>query len=80
MQSEVPLTSSESNLELGVTKTVTKEKKTTTNSSEVAQKKTEEQKTSQNQQKTEEIKNHLLATGLEDYGFWWQEMAKKKSE
>jgi cyanobactin cluster PatC/TenC/TruC protein len=79
VQSEVPLTSTESNLELGVTKTMTKEKKTT-NSSQVPQNKTEEQKTSQNQQKTEEIKSHLLATGLEDYGFWWQEMAKKKSE
>jgi cyanobactin cluster PatC/TenC/TruC protein len=27
----------------------------------------------------EEIKNHFLATGLEDYRFWWQEMAKKKA-
>lgn len=28
----------------------------------------------------EEIKSHLLSTGLEDYGFWWQEMAKDKTQ
>jgi cyanobactin cluster PatC/TenC/TruC protein len=26
-----------------------------------------------------EVKSHLLATGLEDYGFWWQQMAKEQS-
>ncbi len=26
-----------------------------------------------------EGKSHLLATGLEDYGFWWQQMAKEQS-
>ncbi|MCM0590528.2 MAG: cyanobactin biosynthesis PatC/TenC/TruC family protein [Gloeotrichia echinulata IR180] len=32
------------------------------------------------EEKIEEIKSHLLATGLEDYGFWWQEIAKIKSQ
>jgi cyanobactin cluster PatC/TenC/TruC protein len=31
------------------------------------------------QQKKQEINSHLLATGLEDYGFWWEEMLKEKS-
>lgn len=44
---------------------MTKEKKTTSSTAE--------------DKKLEEIKSHLLATGLEDYGFWWQEMAKKKA-
>ncbi|WP_013335050.1 cyanobactin biosynthesis PatC/TenC/TruC family protein [Gloeothece verrucosa] len=25
---------------------------------------------------SQEVKTHLLATGLEDYVFWWQEMLK----
>jgi cyanobactin cluster PatC/TenC/TruC protein len=25
------------------------------------------------------VERHLLATGLEDYGFWWQQMAKEQS-
>ncbi|MUG95187.1 cyanobactin biosynthesis PatC/TenC/TruC family protein [Scytonema sp. UIC 10036] len=31
---------------------------------------------------SKKIESHLLATGLEDYGFWWQEMlkAQKSSE
>ncbi|MFN6515996.1 MAG: cyanobactin biosynthesis PatC/TenC/TruC family protein [Nostoc sp. CreGUA01] len=26
-----------------------------------------------------QIESHLLATGLEDYGFWWQEMLKAQA-
>jgi cyanobactin cluster PatC/TenC/TruC protein len=43
---------------------------------------TEEEKTTSNKpedKKLEEIKSHLLSAGLEDYGFWWQEVAKKKA-
>jgi cyanobactin cluster PatC/TenC/TruC protein len=29
--------------------------------------------------KEEEIKVRLEATGLEDYGYWWQEMAKAQA-
>jgi cyanobactin cluster PatC/TenC/TruC protein len=28
--------------------------------------------------KLEEVKQHLLSTGLKDYGFWWQEMLKEQ--
>lgn len=52
-------------VEIGVTKTMTEKKKPTSNKA--------------TDKKLEEIKNHLLSTGLEDYGFWWQEMAKKKA-
>ncbi|MBC1238199.1 cyanobactin biosynthesis PatC/TenC/TruC family protein [Nostoc sp. 2RC] len=26
-----------------------------------------------------QVESHLLATGLEDYGFWWQEMLKAQA-
>lgn len=29
--------------------------------------------------KLAKIKTHLLATGIEDYGFWWAEMLKEQS-
>ncbi|WP_414583314.1 LamG-like jellyroll fold domain-containing protein [Scytonema sp. PCC 10023] len=29
---------------------------------------------------SKEVERHLLATGLEDYGFWWQEMLKAQAE
>ncbi|MFM6074341.1 MAG: cyanobactin biosynthesis PatC/TenC/TruC family protein, partial [Dolichospermum sp.] len=31
-------------------------------------------------QKPQEIERKLLSTGLEDYGFWSQEMARQKAE
>ncbi|WP_414566348.1 MULTISPECIES: LamG-like jellyroll fold domain-containing protein [unclassified Anabaena] len=73
MLSEVPFTHAKSNFELGVAKTMSKEKKTTANSIPA------ESANSQTPKKAEEIKSHLLATGLEDYGFWWEEMAKAHS-
>ncbi|QSJ16626.1 cyanobactin biosynthesis PatC/TenC/TruC family protein [Nostoc sp. UHCC 0702] len=50
-----------------------KEKKTTPDASQA------EQQTPATPDKSEEVKSHLLATGLEDYGFWWQQMAKEKA-
>ncbi|MDZ8078118.1 MAG: LamG-like jellyroll fold domain-containing protein [Nostoc sp. DcaGUA01] len=65
-QSQVPFTNSQSH-ELLVAKTITKEKETTSELREA-------------EQKTKEIEKHLLATGLEDYGFWWQEMLKAQAQ
>ncbi|MFN6515987.1 MAG: LamG-like jellyroll fold domain-containing protein [Nostoc sp. CreGUA01] len=65
-QSQVPFTSPQSH-ELLVAKTITKENETTSELREA-------------EQKTKEIEKHLLATGLEDYGFWWQEMLKAQAE
>jgi cyanobactin cluster PatC/TenC/TruC protein len=28
---------------------------------------------------SKQVESHLLATGLEDYGFWWQEMLKAQA-
>ncbi|MGH1393114.1 MAG: cyanobactin biosynthesis PatC/TenC/TruC family protein [Trichormus sp.] len=53
---------------------MSKERETTANSNPA------QSKNPPNSEKTEEIKSHLLATGLEDYGFWWQEMAKAQSD
>lgn len=36
------------------------------------------QNPSESVNKLEEVKQHLLATGLKDYGFWWQEMLKEQ--
>ncbi|MDZ8110650.1 MAG: LamG-like jellyroll fold domain-containing protein [Nostoc sp. DedQUE12a] len=72
-QSQVPFSSPKS-YELLVAKTVTKEKETTSELGEA------KQQTAQNLEKTKEIEKHLLATGLEDYGFWWQEMLKAQTQ
>ncbi|MBD2255588.1 LamG-like jellyroll fold domain-containing protein [Nostoc parmelioides] len=74
VQLEVPIIHSQAQNQLGVVNNMSKEKKTTANSNPA------EPKTSQNAAKAEEVKNHLLATGLEDYGFWWQQMAKDKAQ
>jgi cyanobactin cluster PatC/TenC/TruC protein len=76
VQSEVPIIVPESNFELGVIKTMSKEKKIPLNLNQVEPNKIEEQPPSVTPEKKEEIQKHLLATGLEDYGFWWQEMLK----
>jgi cyanobactin cluster PatC/TenC/TruC protein len=31
-------------------------------------------------QQSQEIKRNILSTGLEDYGFWSQEMARQKAQ
>jgi cyanobactin cluster PatC/TenC/TruC protein len=72
--SEVPIIVPEFNVELGVIKTMSKEKKIPLN--QVEPNPIQEQTTSVTLEKKEEIQKHLLATGLEDYGFWWQEMLK----
>ncbi|MBW4616804.1 MAG: cyanobactin biosynthesis PatC/TenC/TruC family protein [Desmonostoc vinosum HA7617-LM4] len=71
-QSSVPFTIPQSQ-ELAVAKTTAKEKETTSESNKT------EQQTPENAKKVEEIDKHLLATGLEDYGFWWQEMLKAQA-
>ncbi|MBL1201207.1 MAG: cyanobactin biosynthesis PatC/TenC/TruC family protein [Nostoc sp. GBBB01] len=72
-QSQVPFTNFQSQ-ELVVAKTLTTEKETTLEVKPV------EQKLTQNPEKAKEIEKHLLATGLEDYGFWWQEMLKAQAQ
>ena len=54
--------------DLGVIKIMaTRQKKTTASST-------------QKKQQPEEIERKLLSTGLEDYGFWSQEMARQKAK
>ncbi|KHG39285.1 MAG: cyanobactin biosynthesis PatC/TenC/TruC family protein [Aphanizomenon flos-aquae KM1D3_PB] len=54
--------------DLGVINIMSKQKKTPANSSELEPK------------LPAEIERKLLSTGLEDYGFWSQEMAKQKAQ
>jgi cyanobactin cluster PatC/TenC/TruC protein len=54
--------------DLGVINIMSKQKKTPANSSQPEPK------------QTAEIEPKLLSTGLEDYGFWSQEMAKQKAQ
>ncbi len=35
--------------------------------------------TTQSEGIPKKVESHLLATGLEDYGFWWQEMLKAQA-
>jgi cyanobactin cluster PatC/TenC/TruC protein len=72
-QSQVPFANPQSH-DLIVAKTVTTEKETTLELNPV------EQKLTQNPEQAKEIEKHLLATGLEDYGFWWQEMLKAQAQ
>lgn len=51
-----------------------------TNSSSKAQEDQTEPLKASEKKKLEIIKNRLLATGLEDYGFWWTEMLKEHSQ
>lgn len=53
--------------------------KKTDSSSEAQEKQTEPLKASE-KKKLDTIKTHLLATGLEDYGFWWTEMLKEHAK
>ncbi|AHJ29692.1 hypothetical protein BMF81_03595 [Nodularia spumigena UHCC 0039] len=52
---------------LGIIKIMSKQKKTPANSSQPEP------------QAPAEIERKLLSTGLEDYGFWSQEMARQKA-
>ncbi|BAY21333.1 LamG domain-containing protein [Calothrix sp. NIES-2100] len=70
VKSQLPITNI-TNSKLGVTTNMSKEKKATP--------KTETDTTAPSADKNQEIQSHLLSTGLEDYGFWWQQMAKDKA-
>jgi cyanobactin cluster PatC/TenC/TruC protein len=54
--------------DLGVIKIMSRQKKTPANSNQPEPK------------PPEEIERKLLSTGLEDYGFWSQEMARQKAQ
>jgi len=73
-QSPVPIVQVKSNFELGVINTMAKKNPPTANSSP------SEPKTSPTPEKAAEIERKLLSTGLEDYGFWSQEMARQKAQ
>ncbi|MFM6006294.1 MAG: cyanobactin biosynthesis PatC/TenC/TruC family protein [Sphaerospermopsis kisseleviana] len=53
---------------------MSEENQTTANSSST------ESRTSPTPEKAAEIERKLLSTGLEDYGFWSQEMARQKAQ
>jgi len=73
-QSQVPIVQVKSNFELGVINTMSEENQSTTNLIPT------EKITSPTPEKAAETERKLLSTGLEDYGFWSQEIAKQKAQ
>ena len=70
-QAELPINGAKSTVKVGENKTMAKSNKSS---------KSQGNKGTSGDNQPEEIQRHLQATGLEDYGFWWQEMAKEQAK
>lgn len=81
VKDELVIGDRQSNVELGVDKNMAskKEEKTPPTSSKTESSKTESKKTSPAEKAAEVIKCSSSATGLEDYGFWCEQVSKERA-